>query len=129
VDDHRAPLDAAGVALRGRTAFDWYAGGAFLRMRSEIADTRIPSGITLIGSDDATDHFTMLYFDERGVSRRFETTMEGAVMRWWRMAPGFSQRFTLTVAAEGDSLHGVSALSKDDATWEQDLALTYTRVR
>jgi hypothetical protein len=49
--------------------------------------------------------------------------------RWWRTAPGFSQRLTLTRAPDGNTLHGVSELSKDDVTWEQDLELTYTRAR
>jgi hypothetical protein len=118
-----------GVALHGRTVFDWHAEGAFLRVRSEIAEPRIPTGIALVGSDEASETFTMLYFDERGVSRRFEVEMDRGVMRWWRTAPRFSQRFTLTLDPDGDALHGVSALSKDDATWEQDLELMYTRVK
>jgi len=114
-----------GAALRGRTVFDWHEGGAFLRIRSEVDDPRIPTAVSLVGSDDATGALVMLYFDERGVSRRFDVAVEDGVVRWWRTAPGFSQRFTL--APDGDTLRGVSALSRDDATWEQDLELTYTR--
>ena len=117
-----------GVTLHGRTIFDWHEGGAFLRIRSEIDEPGIPTAVALIGSDDATEQFCLLYFDERGVSRRFDVAIDGGVLRWWRTAPGFSQRFTLTAAPEGDRLRGVSALSKDDVTWEQDLELTYTRV-
>jgi hypothetical protein len=118
-----------GITLHGRTVFEWHEGGAFLCMRSEIEEQGIPSGIALIGSDDEAETFTMLYFDERAVSRRYEVAMDGAVLRWWRTAPGFSQRYVLTVAPDGDTLRGVSELSKDDATWEQDLELSYTRVR
>jgi hypothetical protein len=118
-----------GVALHGRTAFEWHEGGAFLLVRTEIEEPGIPSGIALIGSDDDAEALTMLYFDERAVARRYEVTMGEGVLRWWRTAPGFSQRFVLTVAPGGDTLHGVSALSKDDATWEQDLELSYTRVK
>lgn len=115
------------VVLHGRTVFDWHEGGAFLRMRSEIDEPRIPTGIALIGSDDASEELAMLYFGERGVSRRFDVAVDGATVRWWRTAPGFSQRFTLTVGSDGASLLGVSELSKDDATWQPDLELTYTR--
>jgi hypothetical protein len=118
-----------GITLHGRTVFEWHEGGAFLRMRSEIEEQGIPSAIALIGSDDGAATFTMLYFDERAVSRRYEIAMDGAVLRWWRTAPGFSQRYVLTVAPDGDTLRGVSELSKDDATWEQDMELSYTRVR
>lgn len=118
-----------GITLHGRTAFEWHLGGAFLRMRSEIEEEGIPSGIALIGSDDDVTVFTMLYFDERAVARRFEVTMVDGTLRWWRTAPGFSQRYVLTVGPDGDTLHGVSSLSKDDATWDQDLELHYTRTR
>ena len=80
-----------------------------------------------LGSDDERGALTMLYFDERAVTRRFDVTVAGGVLRWSRMAPGFSQRFTLTVLPGGDGLHGVSEMSKDGATWEKDLELRYTR--
>jgi hypothetical protein len=32
-------------------------GGAFLIMHSEIDEPEVPSGIAIIGSDDATDEF------------------------------------------------------------------------
>jgi len=118
-----------GITLHGRTVFEWHEGGAFLCIRSEIEEQGIPSGIALIGSDDGAEALTMLYFDERAVARRYEVAMDGTVLRWWRTAPGFSQRFALTVAPDGDKARGVSALSKDDATWEQDLELSYARVK
>jgi hypothetical protein len=117
------------ITLHGRTVFEWHEGGAFLRIRSEIEEPGIPSAIALIGSDDEAEAFTMLYFDERAVTRRFEVAMDGAALRWWRTAPGFSQRYILTVAPDGDTLRGVSTLSKDDVTWDQDLELSYTRVK
>jgi len=118
-----------GITLHGRTAFEWHEGGAFLRVSSEIEEPGIPSAIAIIGSDDEVGALTMLYFDERAVTRRFEVAIEGAVLRWWRTAPGFSQRYVITVAPDGNTLSGVSSLSKDDATWEQDLELSYARVR
>jgi hypothetical protein len=38
----------------------------------------------------------MLYFDERGVSRHHDVSIHDNVLQWWRDAPGFSQRSTLT---------------------------------
>jgi len=118
-----------GITLHGRTRFEWHEGGGFLCVRSEIEEKGIPSAIAIIGSDDGFEELTMLYFDERAVTRRFEVTIGDGTLRWWRTAPGFSQRYVLTVGADGDTLHGVSSLSKDDATWEQDLELSYTRVK
>jgi hypothetical protein len=118
-----------GIRLHGRTSFVWHEGGAFLCVRSEIDEPRIPSAVALIGSDDEAGALTMLYFDERTVSRRFDVVMEGLVLRWWRSAPGFSQRYVLTLASDGETLRGVSSFSRDDVSWEQDLELTYTRVK
>lgn len=118
-----------GVTLHGRTTFDYQEGGAFVCMRSEIEEVGIPTAIALIGSDDDLDVLTMLYFDERAVARRFEVTMRDDTLQWWRTSPGFSQRYVLTAAPDGDTLHGASSLSKDDATWETDLELTYTRTK
>lgn len=100
---------------------------AFLIMHSQIDEPGIPSGIAIFGSDDTTGECPMLYFDERGVSRRYEVSFRDDVWKWWRNAPGFSQRFTGTIAADGRTIVGRGELSRDGASWEPDLQLTYTR--
>lgn len=117
-----------GITLHGRTSFEFHEGGAFVCIRTEIDEPRVPSAIFLIGSDDGAEALSMLYFDERPVTRRYEAVIEGKTLRWSRTAPGFSQRYVLTIT-DGDTLHGVSSLSKDDATWEQDMELSYARVK
>lgn len=117
-----------GITLHGRTTFEWHEGGAFFLMRSEIDEPRIPSGIAIIGCDDQTGALTMLYFDERAVARRYEAAIEGNVLRWWRTAPGFSQRYAITAASDGNTLHSAGELSTDDETWNPDLELNYTRM-
>jgi len=49
----------------GIRSFSWI-------MRSEIDEPGIPSGVAIVGSDDATGEYFMLYFDERGVSRKYD---------------------------------------------------------
>jgi len=116
-----------GKTFHGRTTFAWLEGGTFLIMHSRIDEPEIPSGIAVFGSDDTTGECSMLYFDERGVSRRYETSLRDNVWRWWRNAPGLSQRFTGTIAADGRSIASRGELSRDGARWEPDLQLTYTR--
>jgi hypothetical protein len=116
-----------GTTFHGRTSFDWLEGGAFLIMHSQIDEPGIPSGIAIFGSDDTTGECSMLYFDERGVSRRYEVSLRDNVWTWWRNAPGFSQRFTATIAADGRTIVGRGELSRDGSTWEGDLELTYAR--
>jgi len=83
-----------GKILQGRTSFGWSDGGAFLVMRSEIDEPGIPSGIGIFGADDDANECSMLYFDERGVSRRYLVEVRSDQWKWWRDTPGFSQRFT-----------------------------------
>jgi hypothetical protein len=119
----------ADVTFHGRTSFEWLEGGAFLIMHSEIDEPGIPTGIAIFGSDDSTGEFFMLYFDERGVSRKYEVTLRDNVWKWWRNAPGFSQRFSGTLVDDGNTIISKGELSKDGSSWEGDLELTYERVK
>jgi hypothetical protein len=56
-------------------------------MHSEIDEPEIPSGIAIIGSDDATDEFFMLYFDERGVSRNTMSPSKRMFLRGGEIRP------------------------------------------
>jgi hypothetical protein len=118
-----------GTTFHGRTSFEWMLGGAFLLMRSEIHEPEIPSGLAVIGSDDATGAHYMLYFDERGVSRKYDVSFDGDTVKWWRDAPGFSQRFAGRLSSDGRAIVGNGELLRDGEHWEGDLALTYTRAR
>ena len=116
-----------GKTFHGRTSFAWIEGGAFLIMHSHVDEPEIPSGVAIFGTDDTTGDMSMLYFDERGVSRKYEVSLADNVWKWWRNAPGFSQRFTGTITPDGRTIVGRGERSRDGADWEGDLALTYTR--
>ncbi len=116
-----------GTTFHGRTSFGWHEGGAFLIMRSEIDEPGVPSGVAVIGSDDAAGTYAMLYFDERGVSRRYEVTVSANAMTWSRDESGFAQRATLTVQDGGTAIVGRGEMSRDGGAWEDDLSLTYVR--
>jgi hypothetical protein len=115
------------TTLHGRTSFEWLEGGAFLMMHTAIDEPGIPTGIAIFGSDDSAGEMFMLYFDERGVSRKYEVEGHDRNWKWWRDAPGFSQRFTVTLSDDGRSMLGKGELSRDGSTWEKDLELRYTR--
>jgi hypothetical protein len=118
-----------GTTFHGRTSFGWLEGGAFLVMHSEIQEPDIPTGVAVFGSDDALGECYMLYFDERGVSRKYQVTLRDKVWKWWRNAPGFSQRFSGTLSEDGLTIISKGELSRDGITWEGDLELTYTRAK
>ena len=116
------------VVLHGRTSFNWIEGGAFVVMRTENDEEKIPGGIAVFGSDDATGELFMLYFDERKVSRKYEVSFKDNVLKWWRNDPGFSQRFTCQLSDNDNTIVGKGEMCKDGTTWEKDLQLTYTRI-
>lgn len=117
-----------GVALHGRTSFRWIEGGAFLVMHPEMDEPQIPTGVAIFGSDDATDEYFMLYFDEREVSRKYDVDVRGDALTWRRTAPGLSQRMELAMTPDGNVIVSRGELSRDGTTWQGDLELTYRRL-
>ena len=114
--------------LHGQTSFEWLEQGAFVLMRSQMDDPRVPRTIAIIGSDDAEGSYYLLTFDERGVSRKYDMTLQNNLWQWWRNALGFLQRYEVRIAEDGQTLIGRGELSKDGVSWEPDLDLTYTRI-
>lgn len=117
-----------GTTFHGRTSFEWSEGGAFVQMRSEIDEPEIPDAVAFIGSDDAAGTLTMIYFDEREISRRYIVETGGGEVCWRRDEAGFAQRMVLTVAADGGSIEAGGTMSRDGGDWEPDLQLTYERI-
>jgi hypothetical protein len=71
--------------------------------------------------------YTALYFDDRGVSRIYQMSLEGRQWKEWRHAPGFSQRFAGTISADGNIISASWEKSSDGTTWQHDFNLTYKR--
>jgi len=122
------------------TEFAWQDGGVFLHQVSD-ADP-VPSTApkawrdnapfptsAVIGLDDAVEEFTMLYADARGVQRVYRMSFADGLWTVWRDAPGFNQRFTGMLSADGDTVDGRWEMSKDGVTWNLDFELTYVRQR
>ncbi|MGH8793297.1 MAG: hypothetical protein ACRDXX_11705, partial [Stackebrandtia sp.] len=118
--------------------FAWQDGGAFLRQISDVdaipatapqawRDNAPFPTTAVIGLDDASEEFTMLYADARGVHRVYQMTLDDGVWAIWRDAPGFNQRFTGTLSPDGDTVDAQWEMSKDGVTWNVDFALTYIR--
>jgi hypothetical protein len=95
-------------------------------MRSEIAETRFPSGKAIIGSDDV-GAFTMIYFDERRVSRIYQVTVEDKCLTWRRDDPHISQTMTI-VPAKGGTLQSKGVFQKMAALWATTSRGLYARV-
>ncbi|MBI2724427.1 MAG: DUF1579 family protein [Chloroflexi bacterium] len=114
-----------GTTFHGRTSFQWIEGGAFLIMHSQIDEPEIPSGIAIFGSDNVAGTCCMLYFDERGISRKYDVALSEHALTCSRDEPAFS-RFTITIH-DDDHMSSDGEMSRDRSPWEKDLSLTYVR--
>jgi len=114
------------TVLHGRTTFGWIEGGAFLLVRSEIDHPKFPDGIAIFGSDDEAGAYYQIYFDERGISRKYDVSITENQLTWWRDDAHFSQRFTMDI--DKDKLVSRGEMSRDGGVWEMDLSLTYKKL-
>jgi hypothetical protein len=119
-----------GATLYGHVSFKWLEGGSFLIMHSEVAEPNFPDGIAIIGSDDVSGEYFMLYFDERNVSRKYDVSFSDNILKWWRNTPEFSQRYTWKISDDGQTIISKGELSKDNGSaWEKDLEQTFIRIK
>jgi hypothetical protein len=112
------------TVVTGRVTYEWLEGERFLIQRSTMDHPDFPDSISVVGF--AEDQLTAHYFDSRGVFRIYRVAMEGDTLRMWRDETGFSQRLEAKLSDDGTTLAGVWQLSRDDETWDDDLAITFT---
>ena len=118
-----------GTKVYGRTSFAWQDGGAFLVCRSEVDHPQFPSGIAIFGSDDEAKTWFITYFDLRGVSRKYDITLDPDGLTMHRETQKFSQRATFRIEAGGDRMVSHGEMSRDGGAWEGDLSTTYERAK
>lgn len=82
----------------------------------------------VMGRDDHSGEFTMLYTDSRGVGRRYLMDFDGR--RWAlsaRAGAEFHQRFEATFDDDGDTITGRWEASTDGRSWSTDFDVEYRR--
>ena len=127
------------VVGTARATFEWTEDGAFLVQHGQ-ADPPLPGTprawiensplpvVTMMGLDDTSERFTMLYADARDVFRVYQMTFEDGLWTLWRDAPEFHQRFRGTVEDGGRRIRGAWEFSPDGTTWRVDFGQNYHRV-
>ena len=115
-------------SVKGAISFEWVQNGAFLAMRMGDKPPSPPAALWLIGRDEATANYTVLYYDARSVSRIYEMSFSEGVWKMWREAPGFWQRYEGTVSKNGKTITACWEKSSDGTRWEHDFDVTYTKI-
>jgi hypothetical protein len=123
--DTEATHPMVDAVVQGTVTFEWLEGGHFIVERSHNEHELFPDAICLIGAPEDGDGLVMEYFDSRGVRRTYGISLDDGVLRWWRDAPGFDQRFSATLGP--DAFGGVSQVAETPGDWRDDLKVTYRR--
>jgi hypothetical protein len=113
------------AVVAGAVTFEWLEGSHFLVQRSRADHELFPDAIGVIGAPETGDGLVMEYFDSRGVRRTYGVSLADGVLRFWRDAPGFEQRFSATLGR--DSFEGLWQLARTPGDWQDDLKVTYRR--
>ena len=117
-------LDSMDTEVEGRSNFSWLDDG-FVRMTFEVGGP--PNAVGIMGMSGPTGTYTMLYHDERGVSRVYDMTFGNGLWIMIRQDPDFHQRFRATVDVE--RIEAVWEASEDEGrTWRKDFDLVYDRI-
>jgi hypothetical protein len=111
----------------GRVAFTWHESGSHLIQRGTAALPQAPDNISVIGCDAANGTYFALYSDERGVCRVYEMSIGDGVWKLWRQGEPFSQRFTATFSADGNTMVGRWEAGDDEGGFATDFDLVYRR--
>jgi hypothetical protein len=122
---------------RGVTTFAWLEGGAFLVQHARVE----PGGLSpewreqapfpvasIIGLDDTSGEFAMLYSDARDVFRIYRMSVADRTWTVWREDPGFLQRFVGEFSEDRRAISGRWEQSEDGSSWTLDFDMTYRRV-
>jgi hypothetical protein len=113
--------------VHGPVSFKWIENGAFLIMCQ--GDKGTPQAKWLIGRDDSTNFYKVLYFDARGVSRVYEMSFKNDVLKIWRNSPHFSQRYKGVISKNRNTITAEWEKSTDGKEWEHDFNIKYTRLK
>jgi hypothetical protein len=126
MDDRLAPfigewqVTASLADTPGTATFEWILGGRFVLQRFEIPHPEAPDSLAILGAEG--DGYVQHYFDSRGVTRRYEMSIDNGVWILTRDEPGFAQRWTGTFSADGNTIEGAWELNG-----KRDFDLTYAR--
>lgn len=131
-----------GVVVHGSTNIEWLEGEHFLIVRAHTDHKDFPDAIIIIG-DTEHDHINsdtgkiagesaahahglrMHYFDDRGVFRNYETSINGDTWQISGATKEFAQRFIGTLKEDDTFIDGLWQMQKDGAKWEDDLKISY----
>ncbi len=118
-------LSVPDARVTGSVDVAWIEGGSALAIRQGDS-AHPPAAVWIVGRDEGDPEYSMLYADDRGVSRIYRMTFKGSEWSIWRDTVTFSQRFTASLDGEQGVIRGRWEKSADEGeTWEHDFNIDY----
>lgn len=93
------------TVMRGSASFEWLDGD-FLALRQGTKKGGMPWAVWLIGRDQDSPNYTVLYVDDRRFSRVYQMSFTRGVWKIWRNAPEFTQRFIGKISKDKKTIKG-----------------------
>jgi hypothetical protein len=81
----------------------------------------------LIGGDEDSKEFAVLYTDDRPAPREYRMTLDGDTWRIWRDTPGFRQRFEGRLTNNDSRIVAHWDKCEDGKSWMLDFNLVFAR--
>jgi hypothetical protein len=113
------------TVVRGKVSFEWFDNGDFLIMR-QGAKRGTPYATWFIGRDQDSSDYTVLYIDDRRVSRAYAMSFDKGEWKIWRNSLGWSQRFIGRISKDKKTVTGYWE-NKTDGRWKRDFDVKYLR--
>jgi hypothetical protein len=111
-----------------RAVFEPIESGRLLSLRQLSEGSGPPLASWVMGRDGTEGDYTVLYADDRVVSRVYAMQFVGRTWRMWRDDPEFAQRFEARLDADGREMTGRWERREAGGGWEHDFTLTYRRI-
>lgn len=114
------------TSIKGSVSFEWLEDGDFLVIRQGEKDGSMWA-TWLISRDEDSKNYTVLYIDNRRVSRVYDMSFEKDEWKIWRSTPKFSQRFMGKVSKDKKTIKAYWEKSFDGKKWEHDFDMLYQK--
>ena len=106
--------------VKTRAKFSWLDRGGVLHYQ-------IGPSHWLIARDQTDEQYTILYTDERRVSRIYHMSFARGVWKIWRSAPGFRQRFEGRLDGTGRTIVAKWDKAEGRKPWALDFDMVFRR--
>ncbi len=119
-------LPDSSTTIKGSVSFEWLEDGNFLVMRQGKKSGDMWA-TWIIGRDEDSKNYTVLYIDNRRVSRVYEMSFEKGTWKMWRNTARFSQRFVGKLSKDGRTIKAYWEKSTNGKVWEHDFDMAFTK--